>query len=173
MNHRLVAPAIVAMLASPGAADPTPANTSLLQFDGTSAIPPDVRARVKSAVLIHHEVSYRPAIDRKTAQPLSWRLAFATAEDPTTHLHYLRDITVVLVENRELQCTATTSDLVVDADKVGMPGDKPRAAMMVTVTVACDGSGNYHLRCGGGVIADGSAPEGCNPLNKTNIKGRP
>src|ERR1700733_10365453 len=98
MNRPLVAPAIVVLLAAPAAADPTPANTSLLRFDGTSAIPADVRARVKSAAPIHHEVSYRPTLDRKTAEPLSWRLAFTTAEDPTTHLHYLRDVAVTLIE---------------------------------------------------------------------------
>jgi hypothetical protein len=158
---------LLATLGSTAVADPTPPG-KLLHFDGMQAVAPKVRDRMKAATVTPHAISYRLSADPKT--PLAWQLVFGTVEDPETHYHYIHDLDVVLLENKQYACTASTSDLVVDADKVSFPDAKPRAAMMVTVSVACERPDGYHKNCGGGVLADGTAPHCPDPYDQKGIK---
>jgi hypothetical protein len=162
-------------LGSNSYAEPTPAGAVLLRFDGLPHIPEKARARMKTATVTPHESSYRPELQyAKTKSPLAWQLKFGTIEDPETHYHYVHDVSVTLLENKEFVCNASTADLVVDADKVSFKSDKIRSAMMLSVKVDCvRSSDGYRSSCMGSVGADGMAPMCDHPYAMKGIKPWP
>ena len=156
-------------LCAPGTAHAdgvTKAGSVLIYFDGAAATPADVRARLNGVAERGYEVRYAPKNDiaqYDPVAPIAWALRFGTVEDPKTRVRWLRDIRVVLLTNSEMECTASTSSLVVGADKIGFGDDPVRAGMMVNVAVSCTRRRDrYNFTCGGAVIADGTSPAGCN-----------
>jgi hypothetical protein len=132
-RHAVSSLLAIVTLSATAHAKPTPTGAVLLNVDGVASIPSDVRARMKTVNVTQHEISYRPNVDGN-AGALAWRLSFGTIEDPTTHYHYIHDINITLVDNKDFTCSAKSSDLVVDADKVSTPhgvianGSAPRVA---------------------------------------------
>jgi hypothetical protein len=156
--------ATAAAHADPGA---TAAGTVLVRFDGGAWTPKDVLTRLKGQKEMRYEVRYAPKNEiaqYEPVKPVSWALRFGAVEDPKTHGRYLRDLSIVLLENSELVCRGGTDSLVVGMDKISFADDPVRAAMMVNVNVSCararDG---YVVGCGGTVEASGKTPTGCNP----------
>jgi hypothetical protein len=144
----------------------TKAGSVLLYFDGAAATPADVRPRLNGVAERRYEIRYAPKNDiaqYDPVAPITWALRFGTVEDPKTRVRWLRDIRVVLLDNSEMECTASTSSLVVGADKIGFDDEPVRAGMMVNVSVSCTRRRDrYNVTCGGAVIADGTSPGGCN-----------
>jgi hypothetical protein len=148
---------------------PIPAGKTLLRWQGTPSLPADVQGKLKGAPVTAHTISYRQTLDAASADPVSWRVTFGTVEDPSTHLHYFYDIVVTMADSNALACTATLTHVTADAH-ITPATEKIRAGMQVDLDVDCVASDHHHIRCGGTLKSDGTAPDTCNPFDQTNIK---